>query len=118
MAKIYKSSYIPPYVPPNLKWYERDGLMTYIDRLNYERVEKDRDSYVKNAQIINFDIINNQIKGEPLQKTIREYKTVTEENLKKTPKKDKKEALGACFRTSRKDLYVNRDLAEEYFKTW
>ena len=31
-----KNSYIPPFIKKDLKWYERDGLLTYIDRLNYE----------------------------------------------------------------------------------
>ena len=53
-----KSSFIPPYVKPDLKWYERDGLMTYIDRLNYESFEENRDSYLSNVKVINFDIIN------------------------------------------------------------
>ena len=55
-----KNSFIPPYIKPNLKWYERDGLMTYCDRLTYERFEENRDSYLKNVQVINFDIINHQ----------------------------------------------------------
>ena len=30
---ICSNSYIPPYVKSDLKWYEKDGLLTYIDRL-------------------------------------------------------------------------------------
>ena len=28
---LSKNSYIPQYFKPDLKWFERDGLMTYID---------------------------------------------------------------------------------------
>ena len=62
-----KNYFIPVYIKPNLKWYKRDGLLTYIDRLNYERFEEDRDKYLANVNIVNFDIINHQLKGPPLK---------------------------------------------------
>ena len=70
MLKIYKSTYIPPYVPADLIWYERDSLMTYIDRLNYERFKEDQDAYLKNVEVIYFNIIYNQIRGDPHNKRI------------------------------------------------
>ena len=36
MSKNYANNNIPDYFPTNLPWYERDGLRTYIDQLNYE----------------------------------------------------------------------------------
>ena len=46
-----KNSFIPPYVKKDLKCFERDGLMTYIDRLNFERFEENRDNYLANVNI-------------------------------------------------------------------
>ena len=43
MSITSKNTYIPPYVSSELKWYERDGLLTYFDRLEYEQFEKNRD---------------------------------------------------------------------------
>ena len=51
-----KNSYIPPYVKPDLKWFERDGLMTYMDRLSYERFEEDRDNYLSNVNVVNLTL--------------------------------------------------------------
>ena len=73
---LSKNSYIPQYVKPDLKWFERDGLMTYIDRLSYERFEQDRDNYLSNVNVVNFDIINHEIKVTPLEKDILTYKTI------------------------------------------
>ena len=57
-----KNSFIPPYVKKDLKWFERDGLMTYIDRLNFERFEENRDNYLANVNIANLnDIIIKKI---------------------------------------------------------
>ena len=69
-----KNSFIPLYVKKDLKWFERDGLITYIDRLNYERFENDRDNYLENVNVVNFDIINHQLLGTPLEKDIITYK--------------------------------------------
>ena len=113
-----KNSFIPPYVKPDLKWFERDGLMTYIDRLNYERFENNRDAYLENVKVISFDIINNQIKGSPLEKSIKEYKTVQKKDLKQMPLDDKDAAIAACFRSKRKDLNIDKEIRDEYFKEW
>ena len=114
---ISVNSYIPPYIAPDLKWYKRDGLLTYIDRLKYERFEKDRDAYLKNARIINFDIIHHESRGDELQNSYKHYKTVGEKNFDKMPKNGRKKATAACFRSKRKDLYVQRDIMLAYFKT-
>ena len=53
---INASSYIPKYVKPDLKWYERDGLITYIDKIKYEEYSRDLDKYVSQANIENFDL--------------------------------------------------------------
>ena len=113
-----KNSFIPAYIKENLKWYERDGLMTYIDRLNYERFEEDRDKYLANVNIVNFDIINHQLKGTPLENSITNYKTIYKKDLKQMPANDKDAALAACFRSTRKDLHIEKQLRDEYFKTW
>ena len=113
-----KNYFIPPYVKNNLKWFERDGLLLYIDRLNYERFENDRDNYLTNVNVINFDIVNHELLGTPLEKDIVTYKTVQKKDLKQMPASDKHAALAACFRSKRKDLNVEKDLRDEYFKTW
>ena len=113
-----KNSYIPPYIKQDLTWFERDGLMTYIDQLQYKRFEEDRDNYLKNVKVINFDIINHELKGSPLEKNILDYKTIYTNDLKQMPADDKDVALAACFRSKRKDLYVEKNLRNEYFRTW
>ena len=113
-----KNSFIPPYVKDNLKWFERDGLITYIDRLNYERFENDRDNYLQNANVGNFDIINHELLGTPLEKNVITYKTIHKSDLRQIPANDKDAALAACFRSKRKDLNVEKELRDEYFKEW
>ena len=57
--KIFVDKYVPEYVP--------QGLMVYIDQLNYQRFSEDPDGYLKKSDVINFDIINSQIRGTARQ---------------------------------------------------
>ena len=114
----YKNKYIPPFVKQNLKWYERDGLITYINQLDYKKFEEDRDSYLEKINITNFDIIHSKCRNEPLENEIKYYKTIDTKDLKQMPLADKDAALAACFRSKRKDIYVVKSLRDEYFRTW
>ena len=114
----FKNRYIPQFVKDNLKWYERDGLLTYINQLEYKRSEENRDSYLEKISITNFDIIHSNCRNEPLENEIKYYKTIHAKDLKQMPLADKDAALAACFRSERKDIYVEKSLRDEYFKTW
>ena len=78
----FKNRYITPFVKNNLKWYERNGLLTYIDQLEYKRFEENRDSYLEKINITNFDIIHSKCRNEPLEKEIKYYKTIKTKDLK------------------------------------
>ena len=40
----FANNYMPRYVPEDLPWYERDGLLTYIDQLKYKEFISDPDA--------------------------------------------------------------------------
>ena len=61
-----KNDYIPEYFSSDLKWYERDGLLTYIDQLKCNRFLEDPDKHFRKTKVINFDIIYKIITGENL----------------------------------------------------
>ena len=56
-------------MPENLPWYERDGLMMYIDQMKYKEYSENKDQYLKNVEVVNFDMIHNPCSGIPLQKS-------------------------------------------------
>ena len=37
------NKYVPDFVPNDLKWYERDGLLTWYDQIKCERFLEDPD---------------------------------------------------------------------------
>ena len=110
-----RSSYIPPYIKDNLKWYEKEGLITYFQQREYQEFKKNRDAYINETKILNFDIIHHMCRGDKLEKTIKEHNTVKKERLKQMPPSEKYAAVAACFRSSNKNIIVERSIAKEYF---
>ena len=88
--KILVKKCIPNYVPKDLPWYKRDGLITYVDQLKCERFKENRDENFKNTEIVNFDIINHLCRDDPQQNSKKYYKTITKNNFKNYPNKEKK----------------------------
>ena len=110
-----RSSYIPPYIKDNLKWYEKEGLITHFQQREYQEFKRNRDAYINETKILNFDIIHHICRGDKLEKTIKEHNTVKKERLKQMPPSEKYAAVAACFRSSNKNIIVERSIAKEYF---
>ena len=91
--KIFANKYIPKYVPEDLSWYEKDGLLTYIDQLKYKDFISDPNAHIKNTQIINFEMIHAQCCGQPLKHSDEYFQTVTQEDVKKCLKRIRKSQL-------------------------
>ena len=90
---INENNYVPKYTPPE----ERDFL-SYLDDLKSEKYMGDPDTYFKNVKIINFDIIRNQILGEPMRKPIETYQTVHDADVVKyTPDAKEKFVSSAIY---------------------
>ena len=108
-----ENNYIPEYVSSDLKWYKRDGLLTYIDQQKCERFLQDPDKPFKETKEINFDIIYKTIRGEKSQdKTRKGYQTVKAEITKSYPKKDQNRFLPSAFRTDRNDIYFEKNVTD------
>ena len=105
----------------------------FIDLNRWKEFDKDKDFYISNVNVTSFSQIykdigfrTNEPKNGSLKKTVRfseaELKRF-DENVKKSKtvdepknKNKKTEALSACFRTDRKDIYIKKTLILSYFK--
>ena len=74
---MYRSQYMPRYVPPE----ERD-FCSYFDQLKYEETLKNPDNYFRNVKVINFDIINHECRGNPLEKDLKEHFAIQNKDSK------------------------------------
>ena len=89
--QCFKCGYTPKYQQDyfKLRWCDRD-LMTYFNWLDYNDMTDDPDHYLNDIKVANFDIINHECWGTPLQKYYKDYKTVEKDDLKEYPEQDKK----------------------------
>ena len=85
MAEVSKmtwqvdNTFVSPYVPESLKWFEGDGLETWYRQKKYREFLEDTDSHFQQRQIINFDMIRN---GERLdKKRIKQYQKIDPEEI-------------------------------------
>ena len=79
---IYTNTYIPEYVPNNLKWYERGGLDTWYKKNKCDEFLEDTDRYFHTTQIINFDITRNQ---QLSKNKLKQYQTVNYDTINNYP---------------------------------
>ena len=112
---INVNGYIPRYVKPDLKWYERDGLLTYFDQLKYEEYSKDPDSYVSRVNVINFDLIHAQCCGQAPTNSKQYSQTMTNSHFEGMPSNEKDKAVSTCLRSERPDVFVEKKLTFDHF---
>ena len=62
--------------------------LTCTDKLKYKDFISDPDAHIKNTQIINFEIIHAQCRGQPRTHSDKYFQTVTCKDVKKMPEKD------------------------------
>ena len=59
-VKKLDNHFVPKYIPNDLPWYERDGLMTWYDQVQCQQFLEDTDKHFQNLKIINFDMIHSK----------------------------------------------------------
>ena len=107
---IYVNNYIPSY--PIYKNDLHDTLL----KNKYEQINKNKEEYFENAKIVNFNIIHNKCRNDPLEKTIEYYQTIKKDDLKYVKKNDKEEFIAAAIRSKRDDVNVARDVLFQHFR--
>lgn len=58
MTNKLTNSYVPKFLPENLTWYERDGLIMWYDQGKCRDFLNDTNKHFFKAKIINFDTIH------------------------------------------------------------
>ena len=64
MAFRNDNTFIPKYVPDNLKWYEKDDLDTWYLKNKCDDFLMNTDEHFENMHIVNFDMIKNNVPKE------------------------------------------------------
>ena len=103
----FDNTFVSPYVPENLKWFERDGLETWYRQNKCREFLKNTDVHFQQQQIINFDMITN---GKELDKSIiKPYQTIDHDEIKKYLPERQQQITSSIFRNiGREDMNVKR----------
>ena len=79
MANKPAMSYVPPFVPQDLPWNEHDDLMMRYDQEKCQELLRDADRQFNKTNIVNFDIIHKQCRGEVVpNELLKYYQTVNQ----------------------------------------
>ena len=110
------NSYISKYVPENLLWFERDGLMAWYDQDKCRDFLRDTNKHFREAKIVNFDRIHRECQAEVVPPDLlKYYQTVNEKEISWYPSYQQTEIRSSAFRADRKDTYFEKKTIEKQF---
>ena len=106
------NTFVPKFIPSNLKWYEHDGIDTWYLRNKCNRFLEDTNSHFKNRKIVNFDIINNC----ETKQTLKQDNTIDHDEIEKYPVKEQEQIMSSIFRNAnRKDMLIKKETIDTHF---
>ena len=109
---ILAQKYIPNYVQRYLKWYERDGRLTYIDELKYKEFCCGRDAYFDKVKVVHFDIIYSSCNPNyKMEKNLVGHQTIKSDDFCNYTNDDKTLALSAALLCPQNDAFAENVLS-------
>ena len=106
--------FVPTYVPTDLPWYKRDGLMTSYEQVKCQGFLQNTDSHFQNVEILNFDIINSNWKIDVDK--LKQYQTIDHHEIMAYPPEIREQIMSSIFRAKRPDMYAKKETVLEHFK--
>ena len=108
------NNFVPPFVPKDFKWFEKDRPETWYRRNKCEEFLENTDLHFKHRKIINFDMIKNDITDEKG----KQYQQIDHYEIKKYPPNDQQQIMSSIFRNAnRKDMDIGKRTINEHFSS-
>ena len=109
-------NYVPHNPENNFYGRERD-LDSTLQKMKFDKITADPDYHFQNCYVTNFDLINHECRGDPLQNSREHYETIFKRKLNE---EIKSEDLRYCFfsaavRSERKDIGFEKSIFKEHF---
>ena len=112
MSKYPVNNYVPKKVVCVYDLHSRLNDMKYNEILN------DLDEYFKNCYVTNFDLINNECRGDKLEHSRKFYETVFENDLRKNLNSTERyNFIASGIKSERNDLNFEKKIYIDHFKT-
>ena len=107
--KILVDNYIPYY--PKHKSCLHDTLL--IEK--YKRIQQDLQDYFVNVELINFDIIHHQCRGDVSKHDVKYYQQIHQRDFENIPKQDEYNFISNAIKSKRGDIYIEKDVIKNHF---
>ena len=103
------------YVPTKITEKEKD-LDMRLKEMTYDDIIKNLDYHFENCYVTNFDLINNECRGDKLNYSRKFYETVKYSNVKENFDHDiEKKFIATAIKSERNDLHIEKRLIFEHF---
>ena len=113
---LLTNTYIPTKnIKGKYEWYDHD-LMTNFEDIKYDKFVSDMDSYLNNAQVINFDIIHYVCRGDKLQNPEKYYKTIRNKGINNYEQYIQSNAISSAIKPERDDIHFEHKVLSDYFQ--
>ena len=104
------------YVPTKVTETNKD-LHLKLKEMTYNDIVKDFDYHFENCYITNFDLINNECRGDELNFSRKFYETIFYADVKKNLDEiNQKKFISSAIKSERIDLNIEKKLVIERFK--
>ena len=111
--KKVDNRFIPTYVPKDLPWYKCEGLLIWYDQNKCEEFLENTDEHFQNLQILNFDLINTNVKID--DDKLKQYQTINHHEIMGSPPQSIEQIMSSIFRANRPGMFVKKETALEHF---
>lgn len=113
MAKKVENTFIPKFIPNDLPWHQRDGLMTWHDQNKCNNFLEDTDEHFQMMQIVNFGMIRNELSEDKL----KQYQEIDHQEIMSYPPELRQQVFSSIFHNvKRQGKYVKKEAVKEHFK--
>lgn len=88
-----------------------------LKQMTYNEILSDPQYHFENSYVINFDLINNECRGDKRSFSKKYYQTISNDCLRKNilDEKMKQKFVSSAIRSKRDDLFIEKKVIEEHF---
>ena len=114
LTQQFDNEFIPFYVPPNVKYFERDGSEIWHRQNKCQEFLQNTNKHFEQRKIVNFDMIKEKLD----KKIIQQYQTVDNNKIEQYPIEYRDQIRSSIFRNiHRNDLHVEMSTVKNHFMT-
>ena len=108
------------YIPNKLKIlneHDKFDLDARLQQMTFNEIIQNPDNHFENVFITNFDLINNQCRGDKLTHDRKFYETLFKEKLNSEINdiEQKDRFVSAAINSERKDVYIEKEIYKDQF---